>query len=75
MKLDHFERFPSDEFDELIEDTTKQGNLFATLMLRHLAFDHFYRYTIVRAIKQRYCEKLGIELKTVNLLEYNRATE
>ena len=74
LKLDHFEHFPSDEFDELIEDSLKHNNLFAILMLRHLAFDHFYRYTIVRTVKQRYCEKLGIELKTVNLLEYKRAT-
>jgi len=74
VKLDHFERFPSDEFDHLIENAVKHNNPFATLLLRHLAFDHFYRYTIARAIKQRYCEKLGIELKTVNLLEYKQVT-
>lgn len=74
VKLDHFERFPSDEFDHLIENAVKHNDLFATLLLRHLAFDHFYRYTIPRAIKQRYCDKLGIELKTVNLLEYKQAT-
>lgn len=74
VKLDHFDRFPSDEFDHLIDATVKNNNLFATLLLRHLAFDHFYRYTIARTIKQRYCDKLGIELRTVNLLEYKQVT-
>lgn len=74
VKLDHFERFPSDELDQLIDEAVKHNNIFATLMLKHLVFDHFYRYTIAHATKQRYCEKLGIELKSVNLLEYNRAT-
>jgi len=75
VKLDHFQRFPANEFDQLIEDAGKQNNVFTTLMLRHFAFDHFYRYTVDRPIKQRYCSKLGIELRTVNLLEYKRATE
>lgn len=74
VKLDHFQRFPDTEFDTLIDEAVSSKNLFATLMLRHLAFDHFYRYTVSRPVKQKYCEKLGIELKSVNLLEYKRAT-
>lgn len=74
VKLDHFQRFPEAEFDELIDEVSKHNNLFATLILRHLAFDHFYRYTISRPLKQRYCEKLGIEIKAVNMLEYKRVT-
>ncbi len=72
VKLDHFERFPSEELDQLIESANTHNNFFVTLILRYLAFDHFYRYTTTRAIKQRYCDKLGIELKAVSLLEYQR---
>ncbi|MDD2934015.1 MAG: metallophosphoesterase [Methylotenera sp.] len=73
VKLDHFEMFPSVDLDNLIEDVKKSNNMFATMLLKHLVFDHFYRYTIPRQTKQRYCEKLGIELKTVNLLDHKRA--
>lgn len=73
VKLDHFERFPSDELDNLIEDVNKDNNMFASLLLKHLAVDHFYRYTTPRETKQRYCKKLGIELKTVQLLENRRS--
>lgn len=73
VKLDHFEQFPSDEFDKLIKDVNKHNNMFASLLLKHLAVDHFYRYTIPRSTKQRYCEKLGIELKTVQLLEHRQS--
>lgn len=74
VKLDHFKRFPSDEIDNLIEEACTGKKFFATLILKHLIFDHFYRYTTDRTIKQRYCEKLDIELRAVNLLEYNRMT-
>jgi len=70
VKLDHFQTFPNDEFTALVEETQK--SLFPTLILRHLALDHFYRYPAKREIKQRYCDKLGIEIKTVNLLEQKR---
>jgi len=73
VKLDHFERFPSDELDNLIDEVNKHNNMFASLLLKHLTVDHFYRYTIPRTTKQRYCEKLGIELKTVQLLEHRRS--
>lgn len=73
VKLDHFERFPSDELDNLIDEVNKDNNMFASLLLKHLTVDHFYRYTIPRTTKQRYCEKLGIELKTVQLLEHRRS--
>jgi hypothetical protein len=70
VKLDHFRRFPELEFDELIKST--KSNVFPTLVMRHLAFDHFYRYPVKRELKQKYCEKLGIELRAVNLLEQKR---
>ena len=71
VKLDHFQQFPEDEFDSLITEVTEK-NLFSTLILRHLAFDHFYRFPVPRQIKQKYCAKLGIEMKAVNLLEQKR---
>ncbi|MHB9102250.1 MAG: metallophosphoesterase family protein [Sulfuricella sp.] len=73
VKLDHFQKFPEDEFDILIDEVATK-NLFGTLILRHLAFDHFYRYPTLRTIKQKYCSKLGIEIKTINLLEYKRSS-
>lgn len=73
VKLDHFQKFPEHEFDILIDEVVAK-NLFGTLILRHLAFDHFYRYPIQRAIKQKYCGKLGIEIKAINLLEYKRSS-
>lgn len=73
VKLDHFQKFPEHEFDILIDEVAAK-NLFGTLILRHLAFDHFYRYPTPRAIKQKYCGRLGIEIKTINLLEYKRSS-
>lgn len=72
VKLDHFQKFPEDEFDSLVDEIATK-NLFGTLILRHLAFDHFYRYPTLRTIKQKYCNKLGIEIKTINLLESKRS--
>lgn len=43
-----------------------------TLILRSLALNHFYRFVVQRAIKQRVCDKLGIKIKAVNLLEQER---
>jgi len=71
VKLDHFRKFPESEFDEIIKDT--KNNVFPTLVMRHLLFYHFYRYPVKREIKQKYCEKLGIELRAINLLEQKRS--
>ena len=70
VKLDHFRAFPNDEFAALIDDNQKA--LFPTLILRSLALNHFYRFPVQREDKQRVCGKLGIEIKTVNLLEQKR---
>ena len=70
VKLDHFRVFPNDEFGALIEANKKA--LFPTLILRSLALDHFYRFPVQREVKQRVCDKLGIQIKTVNLLEQKR---
>jgi len=70
VKLDHFRSFPSDEFAALIEDNQKA--LFPTLILRSLALNHFYRFPVQRETKHRVCGKLGIKIKTVNLLEQKR---
>lgn len=70
VKLDYFQQFPEEEFDGLVEETEK--DVFPTLILRHLVFDHFYRFPRSREVKQKYCSKLKIELKAVNLLEMKR---
>jgi hypothetical protein len=70
VKLDHFRSFPNDEFVALSE--ANQNSLFPTLILRSLALNHFYRFPVQREMKQRVCGKLGIEIKTVNLLEQKR---
>jgi hypothetical protein len=70
VKLEHFQSFPQSEFDALIDQSEK--DVFPTLILRHLVFDHFYRFPRPREIKQKYCSKLDIELKAVNLLDIKR---
>lgn len=70
VKLDHFRAFPNDEFVALSE--ANENALFPTLILRSLALNHFYRFPVQREMKQRVCGKLGIEIKTVNLLEQKR---
>lgn len=67
VKLDHFEKFPSSELDEIIKDA--KSNIFPVIILRRLTIEHFQRFPVERATKQSACKKLNIELKHMQLLE------
>jgi hypothetical protein len=71
IRMEHFRSFPEKEFEDAVKLADR--NILANLVIRHLFIDHVYRFPVTRAVKQRCAGRLALELKTVNLIERERA--
>lgn len=67
VKLDHFRPTPIDEVLEFNKQL--RGKVFPEYLLKGLVTEYMHLYPVKERIIQRLCSKLGIEIKTVRMME------
>lgn len=72
VKLDHFTHFPDTELDDLLKLCGEK--VFPVLILRDLVIEHFYLFPTEITVKQKYCQKLNVELQFIEKLGRNYKT-
>jgi hypothetical protein len=72
IKLDHFARFPEEEIEQFVK--TSGDRVLAMQVLRDLVVMHFYRYPREFRVKQRCCNKVGLEYQSIARLEHMKVS-
>jgi hypothetical protein len=67
IKLDHFAKFPEEEIEMFVK--TSGHRVLAMSVLRDLVMMHFYRFPRDYKVKQRCCDKVGLEYRAIARLE------
>jgi len=61
LRLDYYRGFPSNELFKLFKSVRKSP--FASQLVRHLAWYHFYLYPVRYDVRESACKRLGIKLQ------------